>query len=98
MLNFGSWALPTGHIHVCHGQKCGVEVGIAARRLPFKSYFHFRFGDRHLESIVNNVEQRRHCHIQLGRGRKVGVPVAVGSRPMYLRFLHVGALGFRISR
>ena len=39
---------------------------------PFKRYFQFRFGDRHLESVVNNVGRHRRRHDQVGRGRKCG--------------------------
>ena len=40
--------------------------------LPFNSYFQFRFGGRHFESVVNDVERHRHCHTLVGRGRKRG--------------------------
>jgi len=47
--------------------------------LPLESYFQFRFGGRHLESVVNNVGRHRHCHTQVGRGKKHG-----GSRWNYV--------------
>ena len=37
-----------------------------------ESYFQFRFGDRHLGSVVNNVGRHRRRHDQVGRGRKCG--------------------------
>jgi hypothetical protein len=33
----------------------GYKLESRRQLLPFKSYFHFRFGGRHLESIVNIV-------------------------------------------
>jgi hypothetical protein len=32
----------------------------------WKSYFHFRFGGRHRESVVNIIWRRRRSHIQVG--------------------------------
>ena len=45
-----------------------------SRRNQFllKSYFQFRFGDRHLESVVHDVGRHRHLHSQVGHGRKCG--------------------------
>ena len=45
--------------------------------IPFKSYFQFRCGDRHLEFLVSNVARHRHCHILVGPGRKRGVAVGI---------------------
>ncbi len=42
------------------------------KQLPFKSYVFFRFGGRHLESVVSNVGRHRRRHGQVGRGRKCG--------------------------
>ena len=39
---------------------------------PFKSYFQFRFGVRHLELVVNNVRRHRLRHTLVGRGKKCG--------------------------
>ena len=41
-------------------------------QLLLKSYSHFRFDGRHLESVVNSVGRYRHCHTQVGHGRKCG--------------------------
>ena len=48
-------------------------------QLSFKSYFQFRFGGRHLESVVNNVGRHRCFHIQVVRGRKRCVAVGMTS-------------------
>ena len=41
-------------------------------QLLLKSYFHFRFGGRHLESVVHDVRRHRRLHSQVGHGRKCG--------------------------
>ena len=60
----------------------GQPLESRCKQLPFKSYFQFRFGGRHLESVVNNVGRHRRRHDQVGRGRKCG-----GSRWNYVCML-----------
>ncbi len=69
ILNFGSLPLSTNVCQ--HRQTSGSVLGVKSKsgvvenvgqplesrckQLPFKSYFQFRFGGRHLESVVTNV-------------------------------------------
>ena len=51
-------------------ENVGQPLKSRLNQLQFKSYFQFRFGGRHLETVINNVGRHRHRRDQVSRGRK----------------------------